>query len=199
MQYTVYTKKKIIILPVAFKCECCGEYNVVDNPFLIEASYNSKGVFTKKGLEKREERANEELESKQNALFQEITEKTNEKNVKNTGYICVCPNCKTVPKWSQFRNKKLDKVVNVIGCIALLIAAYFCLLVLQGKYSNLNNFLVPAVMFAVVFIPQQVIYASKTFKVKGLSEEYMPILCKNREKAKKAFEKFGKDIQEKST
>ncbi len=187
MYYQVYTKSAIVKFPVIFKCEHCGKYNVAINPFLIQSSYSDKGAFTQKAIDKREQTADTELLVKQQNLFNKITDETAKRKVKNTGYVCTCSKCHTVPKWSNFRNKKLDKACNIAIVISILISAFLTLGILENDYSVLPYFLIPIGLIFATCIPRAIIYSRKSTKVKNLNKEYMPIVCKNEEQLNNAL------------
>lgn len=191
MSYVEHTKIRIISFPVLFKCECCGSYNMGENPFPIQTSYSTRGVFTKSGALDREEAANEILDEKQKVLYSKIVQETNKRKLKNTGYICTCSSCNAVPKWSKFRNKGLDTIYNIVKNIALAISLFLLFPILEGDFSRIYLFLIPIGMFAAVSIPRLVVYAIKSSKIKALSDEYMPTVFEDEEHLEKALTKLG--------
>lgn len=187
MQYKVYTKNRVIKYPVVFKCEHCGKINVVANPFVISASYDDKYVITQKGREKRERVADDNLEMQQSNLFYKITNEVKERDVKDTGFVCVCSNCNTIPKWSRFRNIALDKLCGVSAYIAFIMALFVCLPILSGAYYTWPNLLIPLGIYSVVHVPRYILYNSKKKEVMEMDEEYMPIVCENEQQFEEAL------------
>lgn len=181
MQYKVITKKRIVPRPVVFQCEDCGEVNVVINPFTVSSSYSTKGF----GASLRDSASTDRLYEKESALHSKVVKQIKRRNVKDAGLVCTCTKCHKTPKWSQFRVNFLDKSADVLTYIAILIALFLALPLLENKNHydsyNFNPYIIPLILFLLGQVPRFLLYSYKRLRVITMDGAYLPIVCENAE------------------
>lgn len=127
-QYTIQKKKPLIAL---YRCSSCDRHVMQLVTLQVNAVYNDKGTFTRRGVEKRAVRAealgNETMDERLFALKQGRDSSVFAK----AQLKCACPHCSKREPWARMDVSWLDTLAG----IAVFVALFFYVMMEKTDYA----------------------------------------------------------------
>lgn len=183
VQYTIKNNQGVIVV---YRCSKCGEINVTVQRLTSQAMYTSKGTWTKKGLEKRENAAKNVLKERAAEVLSKAKGTIRIKDYKELNLRGVCSKCHHKEPWSRI----ISPIVEVLCYFGALIGIATVFFALNGaiNFTTVLTLLACAVPFAWKY--GKIVICEK--KISLLDEENLPKVFTNAKSAEVYAEKLGK-------
>ena len=117
--YTQYSRTKYSSVCYFYKCSKCGAMNQGQIVVDASASYNDRGVYTSKGLDKRKQSSDKNAIAKLEKKKKKVMEKIRQKNYRYLNLSSSCRKCGNREEWAG-PGFVLPKWLDILQAIAMI-------------------------------------------------------------------------------
>ena len=177
--YTVYTKTLHVPTYVLYQCQSCKKTVVDKGSFDISASYSDEGTWTRKGVMKRELRANDRLLSEATKALSELQDTVViiERDFRRIN--CQCPYCYHA-SLSKYDN---DTIKQIKKRLALIIFASIMLIIfiLSTIMDSASTIIAMLVMIGILSVFGSSIFGLyDNYQIRNAYKENNPMISANK-------------------
>lgn len=187
--YQIITKTFHLPVYVLYRCQSCKKAIIVKGAYDLSSTYSTRGAYTKKGLTKREDKADEILFAssiEQAALLQNETRSVTREYQR---IQCSCPYCGH-PSLSKYDKATMDRIFALPGLIFM--AACFLITFFSVQTGNIWGKLVVSIIAGffgggiLTSLAQSVLKMYDKYLVNAAAKEAEPMISMNKELLKQA-------------
>ena len=177
--YHTYTAEKKRGFTVGFCCEKCKRKQLVRG-LLAAQEYYTDDYTTKRGLERRETRAQEALNARLNTKMEKVCEGLQTGKLSIAGLNCTCRYCDFRPAWANYKPHDALRKTMLVIAIVLCACAMFLLNMSKLLWAG-----IAIVCAALLFVGRVLVRVISNRKqdavVQQMNRAYWPVLLEDKE------------------